>query len=146
MDYIAVVFAEKGSAFGAYFPDLPGCFSAADSWNDVRSNAQEALALYARDEAALPKPRSPDELMHDGEVRREVAAGATLLAVPLIVSRRKERYNLMLDPALVEAVDTAARIAGISRSEFVETAAAATLAGRTLPTRKTAQRRKTSAK
>ena len=127
MDYIAVVFAEKGAAFGVYFPDLPGCFSAADSWDDVRANAQEALALYARDEKALPKPRAPDELLRDGEVRSEVTAGATLLAVPLIVSQRKERYNLMLDPALVAAVDGAARVAGISRSEFVEKAAAARL-------------------
>lgn len=127
MDYIAVVFAEKGAAFGVYFPDLPGCFSAADSWDNVRINAQEALALYARDETALPAPREPGELLRDPEIRSEVAAGATLLAIPLIVSQRKERYNLMLDPALVAAVDSAARVAGISRSEFVEKAAAARL-------------------
>ncbi len=127
MDYIAVVFAEKGTAFGVYFPDLPGCFSAADSWDDVRANAQEALALYARNEKTLPKPRPPDELLRDAEVKSEVSAGATLLAVPLIVSQRKERYNLMLDPHLVAAVDDAARVAGISRSEFVEKAAAARL-------------------
>ncbi len=127
MDYIAVVFAEKGAAFGVYFPDLPGCFSAADNWDDVRANAQEALALYARNEKTLPKPRPPGEILRDAEVKSEVSAGATLLAVPLIVSQRKERYNLMLDPHLVAAVDDAARVAGISRSEFVEKAAAARL-------------------
>jgi predicted RNase H-like HicB family nuclease len=127
MDYLAVVFAEKGAAYGIYFPDLPGCFSAADSWDEVRANAQGALALYARDEPNLPKPRTPDELLSDREVKSEIASGATLLAIPLIVSQRKERYNLMLDPHLVAAVDAAARVAGVSRSEFMETAAATRL-------------------
>ena len=54
MDDIAVVSAEEGAAFGVYFPDLPGCFSAADIWDDVRANAQEALALYARDKKRCP--------------------------------------------------------------------------------------------
>ena len=49
----------------------------------------------------------------------EIAAGAFLLAVPLIESRRKSRFNLMLDEDLVASVDRVAKVSGISRSEFV---------------------------
>jgi hypothetical protein len=52
-------------------------------------------------------------------VAEEIAAGAFLLAVPLIESRRKSRFNLMLDEDLVASVDRVAKVSGVSRSEFV---------------------------
>jgi predicted RNase H-like HicB family nuclease len=42
----AVVHKEEGSAFGIHFPQLPGCFSAADRREDLIPNATEALALW----------------------------------------------------------------------------------------------------
>jgi predicted RNase H-like HicB family nuclease len=44
--YRAIVHKEADSAFGVHFPDLPGCFSAADMAEDVHVNATEALALW----------------------------------------------------------------------------------------------------
>ena len=41
--YFALVDKDPDSAFGIRFPDIPGCFSAADSANDVVPNATEAL-------------------------------------------------------------------------------------------------------
>ena len=52
--YIAVVNQEPESAFGVYFPDVPGCFSAADDLADLPGSAQEALALHLEGEAQPP--------------------------------------------------------------------------------------------
>lgn len=117
--FFAVVHKESGSAWGISFPDLPGCYSAADEEDDVFAMAQEALALYAEDAAALPTARRLSDLLGDPEVKSDVAEGAVLIAVPLIVVGRKARYNVMLDPALVQAVDGAAKAAGVSRSDYI---------------------------
>jgi predicted RNase H-like HicB family nuclease len=56
--YRAIMHKEDDSAYGVHFPDLPGCFSAADRLEDVFANATEALALWFDGEAghvgALP--------------------------------------------------------------------------------------------
>ena len=42
--YIAIVHKDEDSAYRVTFPDLPGCFSAADRIEDVTPNPAEALA------------------------------------------------------------------------------------------------------
>ncbi len=54
-NYLAVVDKDPESAFGLWFPDVPGCFSAADEEADIMPNAVEALRLYAEDDT-LPPP------------------------------------------------------------------------------------------
>jgi predicted RNase H-like HicB family nuclease len=49
--YRAVLAKDADSAFGVHFPDLPGCFSAADRIEDVFANATEALAIWFEGEA-----------------------------------------------------------------------------------------------
>jgi len=51
--------------------------------------------------------------------------------VPLIVAERKQRYNVMLDPSLVQGIDDAARAAGVSRSDFIAHAATQSLEAKT---------------
>ena len=117
--YYALVHKDKGSAYGITFPDLPGCFGASDEDGDLLSAAQEALMLYVEDEADVAAPRSLPELQRDCAISRELAAGAVLLAVPLIELERKGRYNVMLDVDLVAGIDRKARLLGVSRSEFL---------------------------
>jgi predicted RNase H-like HicB family nuclease len=45
--YIALVHKDPDSAFGIQFLDMRGCFSAADSMDDLVGNAMEALSLWA---------------------------------------------------------------------------------------------------
>ena len=75
--YFAIVHQEDDSAFGISFPDVPGCFSAADDENDVLKNAQEALALFVAGLAELPLARSLHDLRLDAEVRADLADGAS---------------------------------------------------------------------
>ncbi|AMM84258.1 type II toxin-antitoxin system HicB family antitoxin [Martelella sp. AD-3] len=79
--YIAVVHQEGESAFGLHFPDVPGCFSAADDLDDILANANEALALHLEGEDP-PEARPIDAVRADVDVMCDLAEGAFLVTVP----------------------------------------------------------------
>lgn len=119
--YLALVHKETGSAYGLSFPDLPGCFAAADSETGILRNAVEALELWFEDQAAVA-PRGPEAIAC--EVAGDLAAGAFLIAVPLVQpSTRQKRVNISLDAGTLEAIDTAAGGLGLTRSGFLTMAA-----------------------
>ena len=45
--YFAFVHKDEDSAYGIVFPDVPGCFSAGDTFEQAVRNAAEALRLGA---------------------------------------------------------------------------------------------------
>jgi predicted RNase H-like HicB family nuclease len=124
--YIAIISKEPGSAWGVHFPDLPGCTSAGATMGEALENAGKALRLWAEDETELPKASTLDSLRKRADVREDLACGMAIV-VPLIVAERKQRYNVMLDPSLVEGIDLAAKAAGVSRSDFIAYAATRSL-------------------
>lgn len=126
-NYIAIVSKEPGSVWGVHFPDLPGCTSAGNSMDKAVANAGKALRLWAEGETELPLATALDALRKRQDVREDLAAGGMAVLVPLIVAERKQRYNVMLDPSLVEGIDQAARAAGVSRSDYISYAAAQSL-------------------
>lgn len=79
--YTAMVHQDEGSAFGLTFPDLPGCFAAADGWADVQRAAVEALDLWFED-AEDVEPEALDVIRARPEVQAQIAAGATSVTVP----------------------------------------------------------------
>lgn len=89
--YFAILHKDTDSAVGVVFPDLPGCFSAGDTYDEAIEKAWEALQLYAEAEQeagrALPPPRSFEDLFAEREIRNE-AAEAAFVAVPLGNSRQ----------------------------------------------------------
>lgn len=119
--YLALVHKEEGTAYGLSFPDLPGCFAAADSEGNILRNAVEALELWFEDEAAVT-PRGLETTA--AEVADDLAAGAFLIAVPLVQpSTRQKRVNISLDVGTLEAIDTAADGLGLTRSGYLAMAA-----------------------
>ena len=121
--YIGLVHKEKDSAFGVQFPDVPGCFSAADDMDHVVSNATEALSLWAED-TALPAPRSPEKIISDQAIAAELAAGAFLIAVPLTaIDTRVVSANISLERGMLRAIDSAAKRRKLTRSAFLAQAA-----------------------
>ena len=122
MDYFyALVEKEGDSAFGVRFPDLPGCFSAADRIEDVLPNACEALELWFED-AQETAPRRLDEIRE--MVSAELAEGAFVIAVPRIRrSGRLVRANISLDRGMLDAIDRAASERRLTRSAFLADAA-----------------------
>ena len=79
--YLALVHKDADSAYGITFPDLPGCFSAADGQQDIPSNGTEAVALWAED-VTLPAPSTIEELRSRADVMNEPHERAFLIAVP----------------------------------------------------------------
>lgn len=61
----AIEHGDESTAFGVRFPDVPGCFSAGDTYEEALENAVGALEghleLLVEDEESLPTPSSIDE-------------------------------------------------------------------------------------
>jgi predicted RNase H-like HicB family nuclease len=126
--YVAVIHKDKDSAYGAYFPDLPGCFAAGDTEDEALENLRISLRMYAddlmEDGKTLPAPRMLREVVADHDVRAAIQGGyGFIVLIPLLQASKKRRVNVSLDPSLIAAVDEAARIAGTNRSDFLASVA-----------------------
>jgi len=121
--YIALVHKDPDSSFGVQFPDVAGCFSAADSMDDLVGNAMEALSLWAEDEA-MPKPRAIDQIVADPDIAAELAAGAFLISVPFAANdARLVTANISMERGMLKAIDQAAKRRKLTRSAFLAQAA-----------------------
>ena len=119
--YFAVVHKEADSAFGVEFPDLPGCFSAADEFDAILPNALEALDLYLEDGEAVT-PSSIEDIR--ARFADALAEGAFLLPVPVMArDTATERVNISLERGMLRAIDDAAALRRLSRSAFIAQAA-----------------------
>lgn len=126
--YHAIVHKDPDSAFGVSFPDLPGCFSAADRMEDVIPNAVEAIELWFED-SAMVDPRPLEDVRE--EARDDLAAGAFLVAVPYIrADERTTKVTLSMNRGVLDAIDAAAAARRLTRSAFVAQAARNEIEGR----------------
>jgi predicted RNase H-like HicB family nuclease len=86
--YFAILEKEPDSLWSVFFPDLPGCVAAADNADNALANAAAALREVTEDMVSegrpLPEARSIEELRVDAEVKEALAAGAALIAIPLL--------------------------------------------------------------
>jgi predicted RNase H-like HicB family nuclease len=128
MHYVAVIEKDEDSAFGVWFPDVEGCFSAGETMDEAVANAAAALRQHVEAvESAgrhVPQARSVDDVLSDEDVAASVEAGALLFAVPLLADAgRTVRINISLDKALVDQIDDAATARGLTRSAFLAQAA-----------------------
>jgi predicted RNase H-like HicB family nuclease len=113
--FYAIMHKDEDSAYGLTFPDLPGCFAAADRAEDILPKACEALELWFEDQPW----REPTPL--DGI---ESEDGGTLIAVPWIVNdHRVARVNLSIERGILDAIDKAAAERSLTRSAFIAQAA-----------------------
>jgi predicted RNase H-like HicB family nuclease len=67
--YIALVHKDEGTSYGVSFPDVPGCISAGDTFEQAVANAAQALAghlaVMKADGDPIPPPRSFEQLRRD---------------------------------------------------------------------------------
>ena len=62
MLYPIYVHKEDESAYGAIFPDFPGCFTGVDKLQDLPKAAQEAVKAHFHNDAdAIPLPSTPEK-------------------------------------------------------------------------------------
>lgn len=132
--YLGVVEKDADSAFGMWFPEVPGCFPASDDFEDLPRVAAEMLRMHVEalesNGRGLPASRPLAEVMADREVRRSLKAGATTMLVPLFADPgRTVRVNVTVDRGLLDQIDEAAEARGLTRSAFLAQAAREKIAG-----------------
>lgn len=125
--YFALLDGSKG-AFGVSFPDCPGCTAMGEDENEAYANAIEALDEWAHDRkeagVALPPASTIEKLRADPDVSATLAEGGVFLSVPLVLeSGRPVKANISIDRGLLDAIDAAAKRAGLTRSSFLASAA-----------------------
>lgn len=123
------VYVHLGDAYHAHgvtIPDIPGCFSAADDWQDLPRAIQEAVELYFEGEdLEIPEPTALEVLAEDPQYQD----GAWLLVdIDLTrVQSKAVRLNISLPQALVRRIDAYAKARHLSRSGFLAQAADAAM-------------------
>jgi len=132
--YLGIVEKDADSAYGMWFVDMPGCFPAADEFDDLPRVAAELLRQHVEalesNGRAVPVPRSIAEAMNDKAVRRALKGGATTMLVPLLADPgRTVRINVTVERGLLEQIDEAAEARGLTRSAFLAQAAREKIAG-----------------
>ncbi len=117
--YVGIIHRDEGTDYGISFPDFPGCVSAGETVETLKTNAEEALAghiqLLAEDGGVIPSPSSIDAVMADPDF----ADG-----MPVLVSApdgRDEtiRVNLTLRRSALASIDRNAAMQGLSRSAYL---------------------------
>lgn len=109
-------------AHGATIPDFPGCFSAADDWQDLPAKIQEAIEVYCEGEAMeIPAPTALEDL-----VGQEAYQGGAWLLVDVDLTQvrpKAVRLNISLPQPLVQRIDAYAKAHRMTRSGFLAQAA-----------------------
>jgi predicted RNase H-like HicB family nuclease len=125
--YIGILEKDPGTLWGIYFPDLPGCVTAAESAEQALNQAPEALRLWIEcaleRDRELPKPRTIEELRDDEWVVEAMSKGHA--AVMFSLAEEEEAF----DQETLKAIDDAARRRGLSRKAFLRETVLEKLAG-----------------
>jgi predicted RNase H-like HicB family nuclease len=84
--YIALVHKDSDTSYGVSFPDVPGCISAGDTFEEAIDSAAVALAghlaVMEADGDAIPKARSLEELRADTEFVEDSGGAVVTFVAP----------------------------------------------------------------
>jgi predicted RNase H-like HicB family nuclease len=125
MRFPVVLHTDDGVRFGVTVPDLPGCFSAGDDFDDALSSALEAIELHLEgmtedgEEIPVPRPIAEHRLNADFD-------GGVWALVDVDVARFEghcEKIDIALPRRLLAKIDDYARAHGTTRSGFLAEAA-----------------------
>lgn len=118
---VAIESGGRDHAYGVVVPDLPGCFSAGDTFGEALINAREAIVMHLEALGArgveLVVPRLIDVHLKDPDFE-----GWTWGFVDVddrLLSDKAERINITVPSRKLAIIDKAAGIAGKARSEYL---------------------------
>lgn len=126
MEYAVVIHHDEGSAYGVSVPDLPGCFSAGDTFHHALENVKEAIELHleglAEEAMEIPRPTQIDAHLDNPDY-----AGGTWALVDVDITPflgNSEKINVTLPSSLIRKIDARYK----NRSKFLAEAALKELA------------------
>ncbi|MCK0506612.1 type II toxin-antitoxin system HicB family antitoxin [Aromatoleum anaerobium] len=129
MRFPVVLHSDDDVRFGVTVPDLPGCFSAGDTFDAALDSVVEAIDLHleglTEEGGDIPVPRPIAEHRTNPDFADGVWA-----AVEVDVSRfegRAEKINITLPRRLLAKIDSYAKAHGETRSGFLAEAARAAM-------------------
>lgn len=124
MNYPIVI--ESGSdtqAFGVIVPDLPGCFSAGDTFDEAVTNAAEAITLWIEDAIengrSVPRPSSLDQLRAGSEWTGPGWIWGFATVNPALFDESSERINITLPRRILARLDRRAKEENETRSGMI---------------------------
>ena len=122
---VAVEGGDAKHAFGVVVPDLPGCFSAGDTFEEALVNAREAIELHVEGlldaGEQVPAPSPVDKLVAAPGLKGFVWAFIDVPAEAL--DNAVERVNVTIPRRVLHAIDQAAKRRQKSRSAYLAEAA-----------------------
>ncbi len=114
--YTAIVEREN-DGFSISFPDFPGCYSEADSQEDIGKNATEALSGHIKcmvnDGDPIPVPGDLDK------IEKNLKSGNFAFFVEVLIPGKTERFNVTTDGENLRLITNYAKRHKMSRSELM---------------------------
>ncbi|MGB7417281.1 MAG: type II toxin-antitoxin system HicB family antitoxin [Thermosynechococcaceae cyanobacterium] len=121
MRYLIVIHKDADSDYGVTVPDLPGCFSAGDTFDEAIAAATEAVECHIEglliDGEDIPQPSS----MEVHQQNKDYADGiwGVVDVDVLKLSGTKKRINITVPERVLSKIDAHAKQSGQSRSRFL---------------------------
>lgn len=104
---IAIALGDEKHAHGVFVPDIPGCFSAADEFQDVYTNAIEAITdhieLLVEDGEEIPQPSDIRTLQENPEYEGMIWGVVDVDLSHLL--GKSEKINITLPSRLIRRID-----------------------------------------
>ena len=129
MRFPVVLHTDDGVRYGVIVPDLPGCFSAGDTFDEALDSVREAIELHLEglieEGGDVPVPRAIAAHRANPDFVNGVWA-----AVDIDVSRyegKAEEINITIPRRLLVKIDEYAKSHGSTRSGFLAEAARAAM-------------------
>lgn len=131
MRFSLVLHTDDGVRYGVTVPDLPGCFSAGDSFDEALESVKEAIGLHLEgmvdDGAEIPIPRPIAEHRNNLDYAEGIWA-----VVEMDTTRfegKAEKINIRVPAQLLRKIDIYAKAHGETRSGFLARAARQVMRG-----------------
>jgi predicted RNase H-like HicB family nuclease len=118
---VAIERGGKDHTFGVVVPDLPGCYSAGDTFEEALLNARDAIVLHlealALQGVEVVTPKGIDSHVEKREYRGWLWGFVDV--DDRLLNDKAERINITVPSRKLRIIDKAANIAGQPRSEYL---------------------------
>lgn len=125
MRFALALHTEDGIRYGVTVPDLPGCFSAGETFDEAIERAYEAIDAHVEQLIQQGEDLPPMRSLVEHQANPDLA-GAVWVVIDAPVERYfgpAEKINITVPALLLRQIDDYARAHGESRSGFLTRAA-----------------------